>query len=81
MVPAASIEVVAEPVPGMRIVYDDDDLVVIDKPVGVAAHPSPGWTGPTVVGALMAVGLPDLDVGRGRAAGDRAPPRRGHVRA
>lgn len=54
--PAAGIEVVAEPVPGMRIVYDDDDLVVIDKPVGVAAHPSPGWTGPTVVGALMAVG-------------------------
>jgi 23S rRNA pseudouridine1911/1915/1917 synthase len=40
----------------MRVVYDDDDVVVIDKPVGVAAHPSPGWTGPTVVGALMAVG-------------------------
>src|SRR5688572_26457058 len=33
-----------EPVPGMRIVHDDDDIVVIDKPVGVAAHPSPGWT-------------------------------------
>jgi 23S rRNA pseudouridine1911/1915/1917 synthase len=56
VVPASTIEIVAEPVPGMRIVYDDDDLVVIDKPVGVAAHPSPGWTGPTVVGALMAVG-------------------------
>lgn len=48
--------VVAEPVPGMRIVHDDEDLVVIDKPVGVAAHPSPGWTGPTVVGALAATG-------------------------
>ncbi|MBD8079183.1 RluA family pseudouridine synthase [Cellulosimicrobium arenosum] len=48
--------VVAEPVPGMRIVHDDDDLVVVDKPVGVAAHPSPGWTGPTVVGALAAAG-------------------------
>ncbi|PJI94327.1 RluA family pseudouridine synthase [Luteimicrobium subarcticum] len=48
--------VVAEPVPGMRIVHDDDDVVVIDKPVGVAAHPSPGWTGPTVVGALVAAG-------------------------
>ncbi len=46
----------AEPVPGMRIVHDDDDIVVVDKPVGVAAHPSPGWTGPTVVGALAAVG-------------------------
>ncbi|KQU00552.1 MULTISPECIES: RluA family pseudouridine synthase [Sanguibacter] len=48
--------VVAEPVPGMKIMYDDDDVVVIDKPVGVAAHPSVGWTGPTVVGALIAAG-------------------------
>lgn len=46
----------AEPVPGMRILYDDDDVVVVDKPVGVAAHPSPGWTGPTVVGGLAAAG-------------------------
>ena len=48
--------VVAEPVPGMRIVHDDDDIVVVDKPVGVAAHPSPGWLGPTVVGGLAAAG-------------------------
>ncbi len=52
----AAVEVVAEPVPGMGIVHDDDDVVVVDKPVGVAAHPSPGWTGPTVVGALAAAG-------------------------
>jgi 23S rRNA pseudouridine1911/1915/1917 synthase len=45
-----------EVVPGLRLVYDDDDLVVVDKPVGVAAHPSPGWTGPTVVGGLAAAG-------------------------
>jgi 23S rRNA pseudouridine1911/1915/1917 synthase len=45
-----------EPVPGLRIVYDDDDIVVVDKPVGVAAHPSPGWTGPTVIGGLAAAG-------------------------
>jgi 23S rRNA pseudouridine1911/1915/1917 synthase len=45
-----------EPVPGMRIVHDDDDLVVIDKPVGVAAHPSPGWSGPTVTQGLAAAG-------------------------
>ncbi|WP_029252653.1 RluA family pseudouridine synthase [Paraoerskovia marina] len=48
--------VVAEPVPGMTIAYEDDDVVVVNKPVGVAAHPSPGWTGPTVVGALVAAG-------------------------
>jgi 23S rRNA pseudouridine1911/1915/1917 synthase len=46
----------AEPVPGLKVVYDDDDLVVVDKPVGVAAHPSPGWTGPTVVGGLAGSG-------------------------
>jgi 23S rRNA pseudouridine1911/1915/1917 synthase len=45
-----------EPVEGLRVVHDDDDLVVVDKPVGVAAHPSPGWTGPTVVGGLAAAG-------------------------
>lgn len=50
------LEIIAEPVPGMIIRYDDDDLVVIDKPVGVAAHPAVGWTGPTVVGALAAAG-------------------------
>ncbi|MGW8565778.1 RluA family pseudouridine synthase [Isoptericola sp. NPDC055881] len=52
----AAAAVVAEPVPGMSIAYEDDDVVVVDKPVGVAAHPSPGWTGPTVVGALAAAG-------------------------
>jgi 23S rRNA pseudouridine1911/1915/1917 synthase len=46
----------ASPVPGLRVLYDDDDVVVVDKPVGVAAHPSPGWTGPTVVGGLAALG-------------------------
>ena len=38
------------------MVYSDDDIVVVDKPVGVAAHPSPGWTGPTVIGGLAAMG-------------------------
>lgn len=45
-----------QPVPGMQIRYEDADLVVVDKPVGVAAHPSPGWDGPTVIGALAAAG-------------------------
>ncbi len=51
---AAQIEPI--PVADLRIVHDDDDLVVVDKPVGVAAHPSVGWTGPTVIGALAAAG-------------------------
>ena len=54
--PVTAPAVVAEAVTGMKIVYDDDDIVVVDKPVGVAAHPSPGWTGPTVIGGLAAMG-------------------------
>ncbi|MFZ5871422.1 MAG: RluA family pseudouridine synthase, partial [Actinomycetota bacterium] len=50
------VAVVPEPVAGLVVVHDDDDIVVVDKPVGVAAHPSPGWTGPTVVGGLAAAG-------------------------
>ena len=46
----------ARPVPGMTVVFDDDDVIVVDKPVGVASHPSPGWTGTTVVGGLAAAG-------------------------
>jgi 23S rRNA pseudouridine1911/1915/1917 synthase len=57
--PAARVvpDLVAEPVPGMSVLYDDAHIVVVDKPVGVAAHPSPGWTGPTVVGGLAAAGF------------------------
>jgi 23S rRNA pseudouridine1911/1915/1917 synthase len=54
--PVAAPAVVAAPVHGLAIVYSDDDIVVVDKPVGVAAHPSPGWTGPTVIGGLAAMG-------------------------
>ncbi|MFM7859915.1 MAG: RluA family pseudouridine synthase, partial [Candidatus Nanopelagicaceae bacterium] len=41
----------------MEIVYQDTDLVIVNKPIGCAAHPSPGWSGPTVVGALIASGI------------------------
>lgn len=50
------LEVVEEVVEGLNILLDDDDFVVVDKPVGVAAHPSPGWVGPTVVGGLAGAG-------------------------
>lgn len=49
-------EIVPLAVPDLGIVYDDDDIVVVDKPAGVAAHPSVGWEGPTVLGALAAGG-------------------------
>ena len=50
--PAAS----PEPVAGLVVLHEDDDVIVVDKPRGVAAHPSPGWTGPTVTGGLAAAG-------------------------
>ena len=46
----------AEPTVVLPIVFEDDSFVVIDKPAGVAAHPSQGWSGPTVTGSLEAMG-------------------------
>ncbi|MDX3656003.1 RluA family pseudouridine synthase [Streptomyces sp. ID05-26A] len=54
--PPQPITVQAIPVEGLVIIHEDDDIIVVDKPVGVAVHPSPGWTGPTVVGGLAAGG-------------------------
>jgi 23S rRNA pseudouridine1911/1915/1917 synthase len=62
-IPAPAEPPVPEPVDGMTIVYEDADIVVVDKPVGVAAHASPGWRGPTVVGGLLAMGHVLADAG------------------
>lgn len=43
-------------VDSMTVVYDDDDVVVVDKPPGLAAHPAPSWDGPSVLGALAGAG-------------------------
>jgi 23S rRNA pseudouridine1911/1915/1917 synthase len=50
---------VATPEPSVElpIAYEDEDLVVVDKPPGVAAHTGPGWDGPTVLGSLLAAGV------------------------
>lgn len=50
-------EIVPIEVPDMTVLHEEDDFVVVDKPVGVAAHPSVGWEGPTVLGALAAAGV------------------------
>ncbi len=56
-------------VPDLGIVYDDDDIVVVNKPSGVAAHPSVGWDGPTVPGALAAAGYRIATSGAAERAG------------
>jgi 23S rRNA pseudouridine1911/1915/1917 synthase len=66
---AASVR--PERVEGVEIVYDDDDIVVIDKPVGVAAHPSLGWSGPDVLSHLAGTGF--------RISTSGVPERRGIV--
>ncbi|MDR1388119.1 MAG: RluA family pseudouridine synthase [Propionibacteriaceae bacterium] len=55
--PVRQVEVQARTVSGLGLVYQDADLVVVDKPPGVAAHPSLGWSGPSVVEHLAAAGV------------------------
>ncbi len=52
----AAPQPIPERVPGLVVSYEDADLIVVDKPAGVAAHPTPGWTGPTVLQGLLAGG-------------------------
>lgn len=47
----------AETVPDFRVIFQDEHIIVVDKPAGVAAHPSVGWDGPTVPGALLGLGI------------------------
>ena len=68
---APKVQSRVEPIPGMAIIHEDDDLIVVDKPVGVAAHPSVGWDGPDVLGGLQAAGI--------RIATSGAPERQGIV--
>ena len=67
--PKEELTIVPISVPDLSIVYDDDSIVVINKPAGVAAHPSVGWTGPTVPGALSAAGYRIATSGAAERAG------------
>ena len=68
---SSPLDVRPELVAGISVLHEDSDIVVIDKPVGVAVHPSMGWTGPTVVGHLRAAGV--------RISTSGAPERQGIV--
>ncbi|MGV9826239.1 MULTISPECIES: RluA family pseudouridine synthase [unclassified Gordonia (in: high G+C Gram-positive bacteria)] len=69
--PDEPLRVEPTPVENLSVIYHDSDIIVVDKPVGVAAHPSLGWSGPTVVGALAAAGF--------RISTSGAPERQGIV--
>lgn len=55
--PRRAPEPAKELVEGLEILYQDADVIAVDKPVGVAAHPTLGWEGPDVVGGLQAMGF------------------------
>ena len=66
--PGAGAPPAGEPAPGFEVVYEDPDLMVVDKPAGLVTHPAPGHHGPTLAEEL-----------RGRAAGGPDPERAGIV--
>ncbi len=53
----APVENTPVEIDGMSILYSDADIVAVDKPPGVAAHATVGWSGPTVLGGLAAAGF------------------------
>lgn len=61
--------IIVRAVSSLSIVFEDNDIVVVDKPVGVTAHPSVGWEGPTVLGALAAAGIQVSTSGAAERAG------------
>jgi 23S rRNA pseudouridine1911/1915/1917 synthase len=55
--PPTPLQVVQTPVAELTVVFQDEHLVIVDKPAGVVSHPTVGFEGPTVAGALLALGI------------------------
>ena len=53
----AAVALTAEDVPELRVVFEDEHIVVVDKPAGVVSHPSQGFVGPSVGGVLLSRGI------------------------
>lgn len=51
------VKVVPTRVESLAIIYEDNDIIVVDKPSGIASHPSLGWDGSDVLGALAERGV------------------------
>ena len=51
--PAAAVDTLAQDIP-LTVVWEDADLIVIDKPAGMVVHPAPGTPDGTLVNALLA---------------------------
>ncbi|MDP9800240.1 23S rRNA pseudouridine1911/1915/1917 synthase [Arcanobacterium wilhelmae] len=55
--PPPSPEPQPTPIDNLHLLYEDADIVVVDKPAGVAAHASLNFEGPNVLGALLGAGI------------------------
>ncbi|MGV9182285.1 RluA family pseudouridine synthase [Arcanobacterium canis] len=55
--PPPSLQPQPTPIDNLHLLYEDADIVVVDKPVGVAAHASLNFEGPNVLGALLGAGI------------------------
>ena len=53
---AVALDLTPAPEIAFDIVYEDDDLLIIDKPSGLVVHPAPGHANDTLVNALLAHG-------------------------
>jgi 23S rRNA pseudouridine1911/1915/1917 synthase len=51
--PAERPDIAPEPGIVLRVVYEDDDLLIVDKPAGLVVHPAPGHPSGTLVNALL----------------------------
>ena len=52
----AALDMAPAPEIPLTIVYEDDDLLILDKPAGLVVHPAPGHADGTLVNALLAHG-------------------------
>lgn len=59
--PTAPDEILPDAIP-LEVVYEDDDIIVIDKPAGMVVHPAPGHPRGTLANALVAR-IPEIAVG------------------
>lgn len=51
------LEITPQEVSELSVVFEDEHMVVIDKPAGVVSHPSVGFEGPSVPGVLLSRGI------------------------
>ena len=75
---SAPTELLAEDIP-LKILFEDADLLVVDKPAGMTVHPAPGHYTGTLVNAILAH-IPNLEAGGKHSSGNCAPPGQGYLR-